>query len=71
MKLVYTIEYSKTHVRFAPRVLQYAAIYNRWTQLARPANLTAALINQLGHILCGASPEDIAAISLDDFEYIK
>jgi len=52
-------------------VLQYTAIYSRWAELARPASLTAARINQLGHILCGASPDDIAAISLNDFELVN
>jgi len=51
-------------------MLQYAAIYNRWVQLTGPASgtLTPSHINELGRVLCGASPGDIAGISLDDFE---
>jgi len=49
--------------------LQYAAIYNRWRQLAQSGTLTAAKINELGRILCGASEDDISGISLTDYEY--
>jgi len=49
-------------------VLQYEAIYNKWKYQTRTDTLTAAHINQLGRILCGASAMDISDISLDDYE---
>jgi len=48
--------------------LQYAAIYNKWRELTQTETLTADLIDQLGHILCGVPLDSISSISLSDYE---
>jgi len=60
---------SKTIEVLSITCAQYQAIFNRWRhQTDPPRSLTAMNIHNLGHILCGAFPTDIADISLDDFE---